>query len=182
MSDKKKWLFRAPSNCSFVKCNTLLSLDLVLHAVWSSSWQVSHDLGQLQHLGVSSEIQASPLQLHVMASLGLHPGILLIYVWPQQLSLAMERSSITPFLYPWVQSQNHMAKAAKFCCLLGLEHGPLLAYISSAFCFLQIPLLLKLLFNSLSQVASLPGWGLDLRLQFSLSHLELAFSLKSLSP
>jgi hypothetical protein len=59
-----------------------------------------------------------------MPSLGLHAGVPLTPAWLQWLSLVEEGKSIASFFYPWLYSQNHMAEAAKFCCLLGLGHGP----------------------------------------------------------
>ena len=48
-----------------------------------------------------------------------HPDV----IWSQQLSLATKGDSVIPFLYPCPESQNHVAEAAKFSCLLELEHA-----------------------------------------------------------
>lgn len=49
-----------------------------------------------------------------MATLGLHSEITLTHAWHQRLSLATERDFTI-----------HVTEAAKFCCLMGLELGPL---------------------------------------------------------
>lgn len=71
------------------------------------------------------------------------------HIWPQELSLASEEASTTPFkCLPW-QSQTHKAKAAAFC-LLGLGCGPLLDL------HLYKPSLVVQAF--FSELAGLAGW------------------------
>lgn len=84
-------------------------------SVSSSPQQASYSSDISSILGSS---RSSPLQLH---TLGLHRDTPAT-CWPQQLYLAQNGDSTTPFLYPWPQSQNHLAKAAKFY-LLGWNVG-----------------------------------------------------------
>lgn len=68
--------FKTPTPFSFVDGNQQnYSLELVPHSVCSSPWQVYNDSDITNILGVSSKMQASPSQLHTIASLGLHAGI-----------------------------------------------------------------------------------------------------------
>lgn len=81
-----KVLFRSPIPFSFVYCNIVLFLagftpSLPLSSA-GISWFRPH-----QHSGVSKAMQASPSQIHRMASFGLHAGIPLTHAWPQRLSL-----------------------------------------------------------------------------------------------
>jgi hypothetical protein len=62
-----KALFRSPTPFSFVDLNVFLSLGMITHAVCSS-----HSSGISEYLEISKAIQASPSQVHAMASLGLY--------------------------------------------------------------------------------------------------------------
>ena len=65
-----KAFFKTPTPFSFVDGNQQnYSLELVPHTVCSSPWQVYNDSDITNILGVSSKMQASPSQLHTIASL-----------------------------------------------------------------------------------------------------------------
>ena len=122
------------------------SVRLVLLPVSSFLWQVSHgssiSWGMWHNSGFTftashSGLSGSPCRdtpatcltsadffslggrfhnhFHTIVSLSLQAGIPMAYTWPQQLYLDLEADS-------WLESQNDMAEAAKFCCLLRLEH------------------------------------------------------------
>ena len=67
-----KMLFRSPTPFSFVDCGTFLFLGMVPLPVAAFLAGIPW-LWHLQHLGVSNIIQASPSQLHTVASLSMPP-------------------------------------------------------------------------------------------------------------
>ena len=119
-----------------------------------------------------------PFNTSCKASLVLHAGTLLTHAWSQQPSLTAEGGdSITPFLHSWLESQNNQVdKVAKFCCWLGLVGCLLIQILLDQLYFRCFPSLLKLLFNSFSEVMSLAGWGPVTRSPLPLFHLASGFS------
>ena len=120
MSDVKM-LFKSPTLFSFVNCNTLLSLVLVLLPVSSSPWQVSlysdisNILGSPRQPRFQSHsfMQGPFYQAFIHRHVRHMPGLSSFLQLPRQIPYLFFRSLTL--------NQNHVAKAAKFCCFLGLE-------------------------------------------------------------
>jgi hypothetical protein len=121
-----KVLFRSPTPFIFVDYNTFFfSLGMVLLLVSSFPWQVSHNF-RISKSWVFKAIWALFSQVHVMISLGLYTGASLTYTWPHQLFIVMEGETL---------KSNHVAKAPKFCYLLGLEDSCPFKYTFTSFLF-----------------------------------------------
>lgn len=112
------------SNSLHIDCTTLLSSGAI-STLFLLSLADFPCLWHLQHLGVSNKIQTLLSQLHEIASVNL------------QLNSPDSGLALVTFFNRWGRfhnsfpvsltlSQNHVAEAAMFYCLMGLEHGPLL--------------------------------------------------------
>lgn len=143
-----------------VDCSTLLSPGLG-PSTKQLSWTGIPQLWQLQHIGVSKAIQASLSQLHTTASLVLHAGTPLTHDWSVTFRIMWQKSLSSTILWGW-----HVPP-------------PAISYLFSSFLFQRFPSLLKLFFNSCSEIGSLAGRGLALKSPLPLFYLSSGFSLNS---